>query len=155
MFSCNLYLITHTCTTLSCHVHVMPVWGTYLTGKMILCMAYILWSSTIYQTCLCITQSWLCKLQLHLLEILSVNLSKHVLSFAKSSLYALLCYARRSAGAVMSQFSSQVYIEGILPKGPYLPCVSMAGRALLAGYHRIIWHIYIFIFQKHMKHSHT
>ena len=24
--------------------------------------------------------------------------------------------------------------EGILPKGPYLPCVSMAGRALLAGY---------------------
>ena len=28
------------------------------------------------------------------------------------------------------------YFEGILPKGPYLPCVSMAGRALLAGYHR-------------------
>ena len=26
--------------------------------------------------------------------------------------------------------------EGILPKGPYLPCVSMAGRALLAGYYR-------------------
>ena len=26
------------------------------------------------------------------------------------------------------------YIEGILPKGPYLPCVSMAGRALLAAY---------------------
>ena len=26
------------------------------------------------------------------------------------------------------------HIEGILPKGPYLPCVSMAGRALLAGY---------------------
>ena len=24
--------------------------------------------------------------------------------------------------------------EGILPKGPYLPCVSMTGRALLAGY---------------------
>ena len=30
------------------------------------------------------------------------------------------------------------YIEGILPKGPYLPCVSMAGRALLAGYPRYI-----------------
>ena len=28
----------------------------------------------------------------------------------------------------------QVY--GVLPKGPYLPCVSMAGRALLAGYPR-------------------
>ena len=29
-----------------------------------------------------------------------------------------------------------LYIEGILPKGLYLPCVSMAGRAFLAGYHR-------------------
>ena len=27
-------------------------------------------------------------------------------------------------------------LEGILAKGPYLPCVSMAGRALLAGYPR-------------------
>ena len=27
-----------------------------------------------------------------------------------------------------------LYIEGILPKGPYRPCVSMAGGALLAGY---------------------
>ena len=26
--------------------------------------------------------------------------------------------------------------EGILPKGPYPPCVSMAGRALLAEYHQ-------------------
>ena len=30
----------------------------------------------------------------------------------------------------------KTYIEGILPKGPYLPCVSMVGRALLVGYHR-------------------
>ena len=28
------------------------------------------------------------------------------------------------------------YIVGILPKGPYLPCVNMTGRAPLAGYHR-------------------
>ena len=28
------------------------------------------------------------------------------------------------------------WIEGIPPKGPYLPCESMAGRALLAGYRR-------------------
>ena len=28
------------------------------------------------------------------------------------------------------------YIDGIVPKGPYLPCVSMVGRALLARYHR-------------------
>ena len=27
-------------------------------------------------------------------------------------------------------------IEGILPKGPYLPCLCMADRALLAGYPR-------------------
>ena len=30
----------------------------------------------------------------------------------------------------------QVHLEGILPKGSYLPRVSMAGRALLAGYPR-------------------
>ena len=33
-------------------------------------------------------------------------------------------------------FRGSAQIEGILPKGPYLPCVSMAGGALLAGYHR-------------------
>ena len=31
---------------------------------------------------------------------------------------------------------------GILPKGPYLPCISMAGRALLAGYPQITVLIY-------------
>ena len=31
---------------------------------------------------------------------------------------------------------NQVIFDGILPKGPYLPCVSMTGRALLAGYPR-------------------
>ena len=31
------------------------------------------------------------------------------------------------------------YIEGILPKGPYLSCVSMVGRALLAEYPRYIY----------------
>ena len=29
-----------------------------------------------------------------------------------------------------------IQIEGILPKGPYLPCVSMGGRALLVRYLR-------------------
>ena len=33
---------------------------------------------------------------------------------------------------------SITYYESILPKGPYLPCVSMLGRALLAGYHRLL-----------------
>ena len=31
-----------------------------------------------------------------------------------------------------------IQFECILPKGPYLPCVSMAGRVLLAGYRRFI-----------------
>ena len=30
------------------------------------------------------------------------------------------------------------YCEGVLPKGSYLPCVSMAGRALSAGYPRFV-----------------
>ena len=38
------------------------------------------------------------------------------------------------------------HIEGILPKGPYLPCVSMAGRAILAGYH-----LYPDIFKQNLK----
>ena len=36
-----------------------------------------------------------------------------------------------------------VHFEDILPKGSYLPCVSMAGRALLAGYHRFCWSVCI------------
>ena len=38
------------------------------------------------------------------------------------------------------EIGKHTHIEGILPKGPYLPCVSMAGRALLAGYPRC--HVY-------------
>ena len=34
--------------------------------------------------------------------------------------------------------NAHLHIEGILPKGPYLLCVSMAGRTLLAGYHRYL-----------------
>ena len=37
--------------------------------------------------------------------------------------------------------ATNIYIESILSKGPYLPCVSMAGRALLAGYHRHMYYI--------------
>ena len=29
-----------------------------------------------------------------------------------------------------------IYIDGVLPKGPYLPCLRMADRALLAGFPR-------------------
>ena len=37
---------------------------------------------------------------------------------------------------ISTRFWASGYIESILPKGPYLPCVSMTGRALLAWYHR-------------------
>ena len=45
------------------------------------------------------------------------------------------------------------HIEGILPKGPYLPCESMAGRALLRGYHRyaILWMSVTRRFQDHFQ----
>ena len=44
-------------------------------------------------------------------------------------------------GAIIQYFywilnSCKPYILGILPKGPYMPCVSMAGGAFLAGCHR-------------------
>ena len=45
---------------------------------------------------------------------------------------------------------SMIYyqIEGTIPKGPYLSCVSVAGRALLAGYPRYdITNIQVFIKQ--------
>ena len=37
------------------------------------------------------------------------------------------------------------HINGILPKGPHPPCLRMADRALLAGYHRYICHIQIML----------
>ena len=43
------------------------------------------------------------------------------------------------------------HIEGILPKGPYLPCVNMAAMALLAGYHRY----YICTWIEHQSLSHV
>ena len=64
--------------------------------------------------------------------------------------------------AVVTQYCQQLsnqcfikaYIEGILPKGPYLPCVSMAGRALLAGYPRHVNHYniskVILLYHKHV-----
>ena len=33
----------------------------------------------------------------------------------------------------------KIYIEGILPKGPYPPCLRMEDRALLTGYPRRTW----------------
>ena len=40
--------------------------------------------------------------------------------------------------------------DGILPKGPYPPCLRMADKALLAGYHRIIWRYYVMMCNNHI-----
>ena len=39
---------------------------------------------------------------------------------------------------LLSMYDSISYVDGILPKGPYPPCLRMADRALLAGYPRCI-----------------
>ena len=53
----------------------------------------------------------------------------------------LSCYIRQLYKLRYQTFMTlYAYIEGILPKGPYLLCVSMAGRALSAGHYRyVIW----------------
>ena len=70
-----------------------------------------------------------------LLYLISSHPDQHFLILAASSMrFGYLEYRQRCT--IISIVN--VYIEGILPKGPYLPCVSMAGRALLAGYHRYV-----------------
>ena len=49
-----------------------------------------------------------------------------------------LWYWFGSPGISRPQHQNGWHIEGILPKGPYLPCVSMVGRAILARYPRHI-----------------
>ena len=58
------------------------------------------------------------------------------------------CKAKTQKGTIVSNEATLTkagkifhsYSKGILPKGPYLPCVSMACRALLAGYPRfMVW----------------
>ena len=51
-------------------------------------------------------------------------------------IFAILCIGKGIKSRVNSSHPSSAYIEGILPKGPYPPCLRMADRALLAGYPR-------------------
>ena len=44
------------------------------------------------------------------------------------------CSNQVSEDIMLCWRNGQKHMEGILPKGPYPPCVSIAGRALLAGY---------------------
>ena len=64
-----------------------------------------------------------------------VNIAEIGLHDLRSKL-TIIPQVRRVGETNRKHFSGVSFIEGILPKGPYLLCVSMAGRALLAGYHR-------------------
>ena len=59
----------------------------------------------------------------------------HLASFVNISLHngtsIIACHVH---GWLRGACTPQVYTEGILPKGPYLPCVSMVGRVLLAAW---------------------
>ena len=48
----------------------------------------------------------------------------------------IIAFRNKIAENCIFEWSRCPYIEGVLPKGSYLPCVSMAGRTLLAGHHR-------------------
>ena len=86
-----------------------------------------------------------------LLELMTIKFGDQVNIMWKKALSNSLCWHRtirvleicilcRYMYNMLSvgedRINKALYIEGIPPKGPYLPCVSMAGRTLLAGYHR-------------------
>ena len=80
------------------------------------------------------------------------NLAVHqVLTLPKTlSKIHVHCHA---ANYINVKKSNIIQFDGILPKEPYPPCVSMAGRAFLAGYPRLLYtvhdkFIYIY-FQNH------
>ena len=52
---------------------------------------------------------------------------------------------------MMSCHVNSLHIEGILPKGPYPPCLRMAGRALLAGYPRYVILERFFLMKLHIR----
>ena len=58
----------------------------------------------------------------------------------------LLCYVMFATLNVLIYFEEPCkyveHIDGILPKGPYPPCLRMADRALLAGYPRYLEGLY-------------
>ena len=59
---------------------------------------------------------------------------------------------RASARSHGTDLVLQEYFEGILPKGPYLPCVSMAGRAFWQDIIDVCLHIREVIATK-LKHA--
>ena len=79
-----------------------------------------------------------CALRWKSLVLLSSK-SYYDTKYATNFLYCLLllpilvnCFSDNFSQLIMCFCNT--HFEGILPKGPYLPCLSMADRALLAGY---------------------
>ena len=95
-----------------------------------------------------IWQPWLylvCKTKYNLLvHIFLLNMFVMICIYFVSHSFKSLCAKQFVSTSVLfilyafltCMFSFILHIEGILSKGPYLPCVSMAGRAILAGYLR-------------------
>ena len=50
--------------------------------------------------------------------------------------YAICDSTQLLLRAISGTIKQRIHIDGILPKGPYQPCLRMADRALLAGYPR-------------------
>ena len=73
----------------------------------------------------------LCKEEVHF-DSVSLRLVNHV--------WFLFAYRIVRGLNLHTQLSGclHAYVDGILPKGPYPPCLRMADRALLAGYSRCI-----------------
>ena len=77
-------------------------------------------------------------LQLNLNRNCNITIEENVVENIVFKIVAILSRSQcvRSLWGCWHWHWHTLHIEGILPKGPYLPCVSMAGRALLAGYPR-------------------
>ena len=85
--------------------------------------------------------TWTCKRQSpHVWPIVphailpSTGKNGHALLRFPRSVWLHFCLQNKAVEYFL--YNRRPYIEGFLPKGPYLPCVSMAGMAYLAGYHR-------------------
>ena len=80
----------------------------------------------------------------------------HAINYIKWSKYKLCSHVDYISRSLHFQGNMTItcvisQYEGILPKGPYLPCVSMAGTALLAGYHQIIQECIVCKFVAHLE----
>ena len=101
------------------------------------------WRGTLILSSICAwTNGWAnnqesCDLRRHRAHYdVTVMASFHGTSFSQMEMYDIMMWIR----SLISNINFSADIEGILPKGPYPPCLRMADRALLARYH---WYVTI------------